>query len=133
MKRTPQAMTVALFSVTLLLGACGSSATTPDADSVQPSEGSTPVASNEPDAPESTTIGIDNFAFGPDNATAAVGTTITWTNDEEFVHTVTADDGSFDSGDMAAGATFENTFDANGTFTYHCSIHSNMTGTIIVQ
>ena len=132
MKRTPQAFLATLVSAPLLLVACGSSSDTSSAGSTTPSAGSISTASNPP-AATATTIGIDNFAFTPDNATTAVGTTITWTNDQKFVHTVTADDGSFDSGDMAAGATFEQTFDATGTFTYHCSSHSNMTGTITVQ
>jgi plastocyanin len=45
---------------------------------------------------------------------------------------VTADDGSFDSGSLATDATFSQTFDAAGTFAYHCTIHPSMTGTITV-
>ena len=43
-----------------------------------------------------------------------------------------ADDGSLDSGDLALGATFSQTFDTPGTYTYHYAIHSSMTGTITV-
>jgi len=132
MKRTPQALAGTLLSATLLLAACGSSADTPSGGSATPSAGSTSTASNPP-AATATTVGIDNFLYSPDPITVAVGTTITWTNDEDFDHTVTADDGSFDSGDLATGDTFEHTFDAAETFTYLCSIHPNMAGTIIVQ
>ena len=48
-------------------------------------------------------------------------------------HTVDSDTGSeIDSGDIAAGATFEHTFAAEGTFAYHCDIHAYMKATIIV-
>lgn len=79
------------------------------------------------------TVGIDNFLYSPDPITVAVGTTITWTNEQSVQHTVTGEDGSFDSGHIASGDTFEHTFDAAGTFAYACSIHSSMVGTVIVQ
>lgn len=134
MKRTPQVFAGTVLSVTLILAlaACGSSADTPSAGSATPSAGSTSTAPNPP-ATTATTVGIDNFLYSPDPITVIVGTTITWTNDQGFDHTVTADDGSFDSGDLATGDTFEHTFDAAGTFAYLCSIHPNMAGTIIVQ
>jgi hypothetical protein len=47
--------------------------------------------------------------------------------------TVTADDGSFDSKPIAGGATFSQAFPKAGTYTYHCAIHSSMTGTVVVQ
>ena len=58
---------------------------------------------------------------------------ITWTNDDGFAHTVTADDDSFDSGNLDGGATFEQTFDEAGEFAYHCNIHPQMTGTVSVS
>ena len=57
---------------------------------------------------------------------------MTWTNSGAATHTVTADNGAFDSGRLASGATFSQTFDTAGTFTYHCEIHPQMTGTIVV-
>ena len=48
-------------------------------------------------------------------------------------HTVTADDGSFDGGPLATGATFSQTFSTAGTFSYHCKIHPSMTATITVS
>jgi plastocyanin len=48
-------------------------------------------------------------------------------------HTVTSDNGSFDSSALASGKTFQFTFSKPGTYTYHCSIHASMTATIIVQ
>jgi plastocyanin len=57
---------------------------------------------------------------------------VTWANADIEKHTVTADDGSFDSGDVAAGASFQHTFATAGTVKYHCIIHESMTGTVTV-
>lgn len=77
-------------------------------------------------------VQIAGFAFAPANLTVPVGSTVTWTNGDSTTHTVTADDGSFDSGQLAQGATFSQVFATAGTFTYHCAIHSSMKATITV-
>ena len=58
---------------------------------------------------------------------------VLWTNDDAKEHTVTANDGSFDSGPISPGGIFDNTFDTPGDFSYHCSIHPFMTGVVIVE
>jgi nitrite reductase (NO-forming) len=64
----------------------------------------------------------------------AVGTTVTWTNnDPGMIHTVTAADGSFDSGNIAEGGTFSYTFDTPGAFEYFCSPHPWMRARITVM
>lgn len=78
-------------------------------------------------------ISIEGFAFGPADITVPVGTTVTWTNNDGPPHTVTADDGSFESENLATGDTFSFTFDTPGTYTYHCAIHPSMTATITVE
>jgi plastocyanin len=78
-------------------------------------------------------VSIANFAFALASMTVAVGTTVTWTNNDSAGHTVTADDGSFKSDALATGATFSQTFATAGTFAYHCAIHSSMKGTITVH
>jgi plastocyanin len=78
-------------------------------------------------------VEIKNFAFNPSTLTAKVGDTVTWTNSDSTAHTVTWDDGSVDSGNLAQGATFKHTFDKAGTFSYHCKIHPNMKATITVS
>ena len=75
---------------------------------------------------------IVDYAFKPASITVAVNGTVTWTNMATQAHTVTADDGSFDSHDIAAGAVFSHTFATAGTFTFHCTIHKSMTGTVVV-
>ena len=74
----------------------------------------------------------DNF-FSPITAQVAVGTTVTWTwSSGASAHNVTFTDGQA-SGDKTGGATFSRTFNAAGTFTYHCTIHPGMDGSVIVQ
>ena len=77
-------------------------------------------------------VTIIDFAFQPASLEVPMGTTVTWTNQGTAPHTVTADDGAFDSGTLQPGSTFSLTFDTPGTFTYHCEIHPNMMGTIVV-
>jgi plastocyanin len=57
---------------------------------------------------------------------------VTWTNNDSIGHTVTADDGSFNS-PVDPGKTFSFTFTKAGTYTYHCSIHPTMKATIVVK
>jgi len=80
-----------------------------------------------------TDVTIANFAFAPDPVTVNVGDTITWTNNDSAPHTATADDGSFDTGQLAQGDSGDVTFDTAGSFAYHCSVHPNMTGTVVVE
>jgi plastocyanin len=76
---------------------------------------------------------MQQYSFQPPTATVRRGTTVTWSNEDEAVHTVTAADGSFDSGRMPIGSTFSTTFSTPGTYEYACSIHAAMRGTLVVQ
>jgi plastocyanin len=73
------------------------------------------------------------MAFTPANITVSVGTKITWNNNDNITHTVTADDNSFDSGNISGGSSYSRTFSVAGTYSYHCTIHPNMTGKVMVQ
>ncbi|HEY6012505.1 MAG TPA: plastocyanin/azurin family copper-binding protein [Candidatus Limnocylindrales bacterium] len=75
----------------------------------------------------------ERYFFAPQTQYANVGDTVTWTNGTDVAHTVTSDSGSeLASDSIGDGATFEHTFSAEGTFTYHCTIHPYMTGKITV-
>jgi plastocyanin len=76
----------------------------------------------------------DNF-FAPSSITIQVGGTVTWSNDGQVTHTVTANSGSFDSGDLNPGQSFSHTFTQSGTFPYYCQPHRfvGMKGTVTVQ
>lgn len=88
---------------------------------------------DEPDAPGAeASIEISGFAFsGP--ATVSVGTTVTAENQDGVAHTWTARDGTFNSGTLSQGETFEFTFTEAGDFDFFCSIHPEMTGSISVS
>ena len=72
--------------------------------------------------------------YSPDviHVVIGVNNTVTWTNNDQTTHTVTAIDGSFDSGLLQPGQMFVETFDSPGTYQYHCQIHPWMNGTVIV-
>lgn len=78
-------------------------------------------------------VDIINFAFLPHLIKIAPGETVTWTNRSDANHTVTSNEGLFESGVLAPGATFSHTFTNTGVFPYHCSIHSSMRGQIVVS
>lgn len=78
-------------------------------------------------------VSISDMTFQPGSVTVAAGDTVTWTNKDNMRHTVTADDGSFGTSQpLRQNQTFSHTFDAEGTFPYHCEIHPDMTGEVIV-
>ena len=83
-----------------------------------------------PPPPGSSSIAIIDFDYTPVTITAPVGTRVNWVNRGAALHTVTARDGSFDSGLMASGGSFSRLFGTPGTFLYICSIHPNMQGTV---
>jgi plastocyanin len=83
-----------------------------------------------PPPPGTTSISIIDFDFTPATFTGPVGTRVTWTNRGVAPHTVTANDGSFDSGLIASGRTFSRLFATPGTFVYICTIHQSMQATV---
>ena len=78
-------------------------------------------------------VKIDNFVFGPQELTVAVGTTVTWTNRDDIPHTVVSTDKVFKSKVLDTDEKFSATFDKPGTFPYFCSIHPKMTGKVVVH
>ena len=78
-------------------------------------------------------VKIDNFSFSPATLTVPVGTAVTWTNRDDIPHTVVSDDKSIKSKALDTDEKFTFTFSKAGTYTYFCSIHPKMKGTIVVQ
>jgi len=85
-------------------------------------------------------IVMSAILFVPAVDTVAAGQTVTWTNNDQVIHTVTADSGSvdaFDSGDVPGSGTYTHTFQTAGTYGYYCRYHGSMTGgmrgTIVVR
>lgn len=82
------------------------------------------------------TVTISNFQFGPKTVRIKAGGEVTW-QVKEGTHTVTADDGSFESQALSTGQKFSHTFAKAGTYRYYCSFHGSkgghdMAGTVIV-
>ncbi len=117
---------LALVVLSLALAGCASTGNnaTPSTPSTSTPVSSTPAASAD--------VHIKGFAFSPASYPEEVGGTVSWVNDDSVAHTVTADDGSFDSGPLAPGQTFTHTFATAGTVAYHCKIHGGMNATIVV-
>jgi plastocyanin len=78
-------------------------------------------------------VTISDYQFTPATITVQQGDEVTWTNDGPSSHSATADDGSFDTGVFGAGGSRSVTFDDAGTFSYICTPHPNMKGTVTVQ
>ena len=95
-----------------------------------PPPAQTPVPPPETPVPGSSSVAIVDFDYTPATFTCPVGTRVTWINRGVALYTVTARDGSFDSGFMAPGGTFSRTYGTPGTYLYICSIHPNMQGTV---
>jgi plastocyanin len=79
-----------------------------------------------------TQVSIQDFFFSPANVSVQPGTTVTWVNEGSVPHTVTSDDGQFDSGVLMPGDSYTVMFKGQGTITYHCAIHPSMTGSVTV-
>ena len=84
-------------------------------------------------APGTGDVSAVDFAFTPSSLDVVAGTTVTWLNDGAALHTVTASDGSWDSGLIQAGGTFTRRFGTPGTYLYLCFLHPSMTGVVRVS
>jgi hypothetical protein len=83
-------------------------------------------------AAASKSVTIRDFEFAPSTINIGVGDTVTWTNQGPSIHTATANDGSFDSGNLDKGKSFSKTFNSAGTISFICRPHPFMTGRIVV-
>jgi plastocyanin len=92
----------------------------------------------DPDA----VVNMENISFNPDSVTIEVGQTVRWVNNDNVEHTVTSGNpgettagSQFDSGNIAPGGVFEQTFTQAGTFEYFCEIHPTLmsNATVLVQ
>jgi plastocyanin len=121
--RRPPTVAVALLAVGVF-GAC-SGPKTSSAPAAPAAQARVTIVS------DAATIG----AFTPPSVTASAGQTVAWVFQDTNPHTVTADDDSFTSpkGGLANGKTYSHTFDKAGTYKYHCFIHPQMLGTVVVR
>ena len=133
----------------VLLAACGSApsttgtGTTPTAaptatptptiaPTATPTANPTPTPTPTTASSSGNSVSIMNFSFNPNGLTVKVGTKVTWTNHDSVTHTVTANQGAFNS-PVLPGSSFSFTFTKAGTYAYHCMIHPYMMATIVVH
>lgn len=132
---------VAVAATVLLLAACssGGATTAPSAEAPAPpsAEASAPPAAEAPcvasAAGGEVDVAIANFTFDPANITATAGQTVTFTNNDSAPHTATLDDGSCTTPNIDPAGASALTFNAAGTYPFHCNVHPNMKGTITVS
>jgi LPXTG-motif cell wall-anchored protein len=115
----------------------------PEQPAAAPEQAAAPAPPEEParerkqkpsaKAAGSGSVTIADFQFTPAQITVNQGDTVTWTNNGPTAHSATAPDGSFDTGIFPAGQSRSHTFNDAGTFSYICTPHPNMHGTIVVQ
>ena len=79
------------------------------------------------------TVDVVDYLYQPQRVQISPGSTLSFSNGGTIVHTATAQDNSWDTGDIAPGQTSSVTFNSAGTFTYSCTPHPWMIGQVIVQ
>jgi len=114
-----------VLAAAFLLGA-GIAAVTPIALLVQARE---PAAAD----PTPADIKIDNFTFAPQRLTVRAGTTVTWRNQDDIPHAIASATQGFKSKALDTDDTYAFTLTTPGTYEYFCSLHPQMTGTIVVE
>ena len=129
-----------LLAATLIFSACGSGGDTSSTEA-EPAATESPSTTSEPSgaaaAPgekleRSVKVDISNLEYDPDPVRVEAGGKVIWLNEDSVAHTATADDGSFDTGEIEEGKLKSETFKQPGTYAYHCEIHPQMHGTIEV-
>jgi plastocyanin len=122
---------VLVLAVVLTTVACGGSNATTSAPTPVPTP--TPTPTPTPSGGADVTITISGFAFTPSLASVRVGQRVAWMNADSTTHTATADNGAFDTGNIAPGTTSAPVMMTSATtLTYHCKIHPFMTASLSV-
>src|SRR5215207_9766138 len=96
-----------------------------------PEETTAPDESTTPDSNSPTTVEIRNNAFNPAQLNVAPGTTVTFVNNDNVPHTATSDNKLFDL-EIPAGSSYPVVLEGEGTVPYHCELHPEMQGSIVV-
>ncbi len=124
---------LAVITAALVAVGCSSDAEPAATPATEPTEETATAETEAPAATDGPTIQIEGFAFSALDPVAP-GTEITVANLDGAQHTLTADDGSFNTGGLDGGATIAITApDAPGTYAFVCNIHPSMTGSLTVE
>jgi plastocyanin len=120
---------ILFFAALTAVAGCSSSSSPSSSPSTTPPATSGSAAVSIPTNARTLTT----TAFAPNPLAVTVGTTVTWTNNDSIAHDSVADNGLWNSGILGPGQSFQFRFATAGTFTYKCTIHPNMVGTVTVQ
>jgi plastocyanin len=132
---TPSPAVLLALSAALFCAACAGSST-PSSTTTTTTSTTTTTIPAAAGVSVSIVRGADALttnAYSPNPITVAVGTAVTWTNNDVVDHDATADDKSFATGLIAPGRSASVTLRAAGRLTYYCTLHPGMTGTLFVQ
>lgn len=125
---------LALLALVLVIGGCGAAkpapTVTPDLNITENMAAAPDPTATEPTALEAR-VSISGFAFSPEVLEIKPGMTVVWTNEDMAPHQINSS--SFNSDNLGTDQMFSQTFEAAGTYDYHCSLHPSMTGKIIVK
>lgn len=123
--RRPAFLAAAAVVALGIVAACGGGST---------SEAPAPSSTASLPTPTGPTVDVEmqDYAFVAPDVQVQVGTAVRWTNRGQAPHTATADDASFDTGQLATGASATHTFATVGTYAYVCTLHPDMTGSVTV-
>ncbi|MGH9164064.1 MAG: cupredoxin domain-containing protein [Acidimicrobiales bacterium] len=130
-RRLPAKLAVVLVVAVLGLGACGGSSDDDAADTTAADDAGASTSDGVGAGGDQVTI--KGFAFKPTPLTVKVGTAVMVKNEDNAVHTLTADDKSFDTGQLDGGKSGSVTVSKAGDIAYHCEIHDYMKGVIRVE
>lgn len=137
---------VSALVLALALSACGSDGGDSNGEPApQPAEdsrsGASPTAAGAPSegaAPGDGGVLVQGFRYQPAGIEVPAGTTVTWSNEDQINHTVTAGtpeapEDAFDLELAGAGTAASHTFDEPGTYVYFCKVHESMRGEVVVS
>lgn len=124
----PRRLACLVVALVWLASGCGS------ADSASPSADSTTsaVAPDSAGGGDAASVTIEGFAFEPEQLEIASGKEVVVVNKDDVAHTLTADDGSFDTGTLEGGSEGRVVVEGKGEVAYHCTFHNYMKGTFTV-
>jgi plastocyanin len=124
---------ICLLVAILLLGCASQQQPSQQPPAQQPS--GQPPGGNQTPPPNANevTVQLIGFKFDPADIEVSAGTKVTWVNNDPARHTVTFDNGEFDTGDFPHGDSRSYVFNKAGNYTYHCTVHPSMKGSVTVR
>ena len=112
-----------------LLGACGGN------DAESSTKATEKPAATTSSATTTDKVAVKDFQFGPKAVTVKAGSTVTWTNEDSFDHSIEIESLKLSGpkfGPQTMPTSFTHQFETPGTYPYFCGVHNSMTGTVIV-